>query len=685
MLRFVDIFKCIYVGILSLCILSCAPQVQIGLIPEVEAEAEVDTNSCTLKATLSEEPDGEYAVGFYYGRSEDELIKVAGEWRSSMTFSVQLASLEYDTEYFYKAYVGNGYNERCSVLGYFRTQPEKVVPPEDGPPSEDVLPLDMEFEGLSATVEMNECILKAIISGELQAEGYDVGFYCNLTDDGLTRIPGEWESPSSFIAHLTSLEYDHAYVYKAYIGNGVDEICSCTESFSTESETGEDDSMILPFHTVTVGTMEGELVVDVGGGADFRVSIPPPGSDWVTYEKDGRTCKFFIYPNSELNDRECEVRFFNMADDGLDILTIYQPAVSLTESNLPFNHVDISSEATEVKMMLLEELYSGIRLMMDGDNANEWVSLASRPDWKYLELCLEVDENLTTDERMGRWIITYDGFDSVLTIVQKGREEFFEFEDPTVGKVCIEAFDVDGDSRLSVDELSLITYDGLDVLDFSGSDISSFEEMRFFLTVTEINGPVFSGTKLKKIRLPKNLRTLEDGVFKNCSYLQDMVWEDLVFASVGKEVFMGCKSLVWVDTHIVGESAFENCTSLAGVTQRTPEVPPYAFRNCKSLGLFEFNVNADGRHLIGKEAFLGCISLPEFTIPEDIIEIQDKAFYGCSCLNAVYMYPDTPPSLGEDVFTGASSDLKIHVPSQSADLYKSSWPSLADRIVEGDF
>lgn len=545
-----------------------------------------------------------------------------------------------------------------------------------------------EFE-LAATVDKDECELKATFIEEMTGE-YEVGFYYGLVGEDMKKCPAQWESSVTFTAHLTSLEYDTEYSYKAYVSNGYNEICSSTESFWTQAfqskpVTGEDDSMILPFHTVTVGTMEGELIVDVGGGADFIVSIPPPGSNWVTYDKDGRTCKFFIYPNSELNDRECEVRFFNMANDGLDILTICQPAVSLTESNLPFNDVEISSEATEVKMMLLEELYSGIRLMMDGNDPHQWVSLASRSDWKYLELIIEVDENLTTDERMGRWIITYDGFDSVLTIVQKGREEFFEFEDPIVGKVCVEAFDVDGDSRLSVDELSRIPYDGLDVLDFSGSDISSFEEMRFFLTVTEINGPVFAGTKLKKIRLPKNLRTLEDGVFKNCSYLQDMVWEDLVFASVGKEVFMGCKSLVWVDTHVVGESAFENCTSLAGVTQRTPEVPPYAFKNCKSLGLFEFNVNADGRHLIGKEAFLGCISLQEFTIPEDIIEIQDKAFYDCSSLYAVYMYPDNPPSLGEDVFTGARSDLKIHVPSQSVDLYKSSWPSLADRIVEVGF
>ncbi len=656
-------------------LVSCAPQPVMNLVPKIELMVEMKETEYELKAVIQNELSGEYDVGFYYGLTEDDMTKISGKWDSSTGFYAHLSSLEYDTEYVYRAYVSNGRNEVCSAVESFRTQPEKKV-----------LPLEMEFQILSAAVEMNECILKATICDELDIDGYEAGFYYGLTEDDMTKISGKWDSSTGFYAHLSSLEYDTEYVYKAYIGNGVDEICSYTESFGTESETGGNDSMTLPFHTVTVGTMKGEVVVDVGGEADFIISIPNPGSNWVTYEKDGRTCTFFISSNSELNDRECEVRFFNLVNVAVDILTIYQPAVSLTESNLPFdNYIEISSEKTELKMMLLEELYSGIRLLQDGNKGHEWMSLGSRSDWKYLDLFFEVDENLTTDERVGRWIITYDGFDSVLTIVQEGREEFFDFEDPVVGKACLEAFDSDGDSRLSFEELSRIPEDGLDVLDFSGSDISSFEEMRFFHTVTEINRPVFAGTKLKKVRLPKDLRTLEDGVFKNCSYLQDMEWEDLVYASVGKEVFMGCKSLVWVDTHIVGESAFENCTSLAGVTQRTSEVPPYAFRNCKSLGLFEFNVNADGRLLIGEEAFLGCVSLPEFTITEDITEIQDKAFYGCSSLSAVNMYPVNPPSLGEDVFTGASTDLKIYVPSQSVDLYKSSWPSLADRIFEGNF
>ena len=54
---------------------------------------------------------------------------------------------------------------------------------------------------------------------------------------------------------------------------------------------------------------------------------------------------------------------------------------------------------------------------------------------------------------------------------------------------------------------------------------------------------------------------------------------------------------------------------------------------------------------IGYEAFRGCSSLPEISIPDVIEAIDDRAFYGCSSLTAVYMERFDPPILGEDVFT----------------------------------
>jgi hypothetical protein len=65
-------------------------------------------NGCTLTITFAERLSGEYEIGFYYGLSEDEMSKVAAEQDSPASFTSILTALEYDTEYFYKAYVSNG-------------------------------------------------------------------------------------------------------------------------------------------------------------------------------------------------------------------------------------------------------------------------------------------------------------------------------------------------------------------------------------------------------------------------------------------------------------------------------------------------------------------------------------------------------------------------------------------------
>ena len=542
---------------------------------------------------------------------------------------------------------------------------------------------------LTAETVNDGCILNATFSGELMGE-YEAGFYYGLTEEDMIKIPAQWESSVTFVAHISSLEYDAEYMYKAYVNNGYNEICSATESFKTQAsqskpETGGDDSMILPFNTVTVGTMYSEVVVEVGGEADFMVSIPPSGVNWIECSTDGRKCTFAVSDNCDPTERSCDVRFFNLVNDEYEILTIYQPAVSLTESNLPFNYIEIPSAATHFSMLLLEELFSGIRFLYDGYGGSGWLKWGWRTDWKYLDFDFEAEENLSMEERMCRVIITYDGFDSVLTVVQKGRDEFFDLEDPVVGEICLEAFDIDEDGRLSYDELSQIPSDGLDVLDFSGTDVRSFDEFRFFHNITEINEPIIEDTGLESIQFPENFHSLDQGVFRNCTGLRIEDKASMMEMYIGQEVFKGCTGIQSVVAYVVGERAFENCTSLVEVLQRASGVLPYTFRNCESLSRFEFSICDEGCHLVGEEAFLGCVSLPEFTITKDIIEIQSKAFYGCSSLSAVYMHPDNPPALGEDVFTGTSTDLKIYVPSQSVDLYKSSWPFLADRIIEGDF
>ena len=93
-----SIQKMLAIAFSVLWLVSCAPQPQMDQIPEIELSAEVEMNGCRLEASLKEGLEGEYDAGFYYGSSEEEMIKVSAQWKSSALFTASLTSLEYDTE-----------------------------------------------------------------------------------------------------------------------------------------------------------------------------------------------------------------------------------------------------------------------------------------------------------------------------------------------------------------------------------------------------------------------------------------------------------------------------------------------------------------------------------------------------------------------------------------------------------
>ncbi|MDE6760663.1 MAG: immunoglobulin domain-containing protein, partial [Lachnospiraceae bacterium] len=75
-------------------------------------------------------------------------------------------------------------------------------------------------------------------------------------------------------------------------------------------------------------------------------------------------------------------------------------------------------------------------------------------------------------------------------------------------------------------------------------------------------------------------------------------------------------------------------------------------------------------------------------ILEDVTDIKDSAFYGCSSLARVTMLGEMPPELGgSEVFTGCSfvadNTKGIFVPIGKADAYKNAWGDYADYITDG--
>jgi hypothetical protein len=109
----------------------------------------------------------------------------------------------------------------------------------------------------------------------------------------------------------------------------------------------------------------------------------------------------------------------------------------------------------------------------------------------------------------------------------------------------------------------------------------------------------------------------------------------------------------------IGESAFENCTSLTSITigNGVTSIGNYAFERCNSLPSITI---PDSVTSIGTSVFNGCTSLTSITIGNGVTSIGDDAFSNCSSLTSITI-PDGVTSIGDRAFSDCSSLTSITI------------------------
>ena len=114
----------------------------------------------------------------------------------------------------------------------------------------------------------------------------------------------------------------------------------------------------------------------------------------------------------------------------------------------------------------------------------------------------------------------------------------------------------------------------------------------------------------------------------------------------------------------IGNSAFDNCTSLTSVTipNSVTSIGDYAFYNCTSLTSVTIPNSVTS---IGDYAFSYCSSLTSVTIPESITYIENNAFSYCSSLNEITCLATTAPTLNGTVFSSLPTNGTLTYPCGS--------------------
>ncbi len=288
------------IGIISLCLLSCAaePDPAPDHIPEIKSiSAEVKMNMCTLSCMLSAKLDSSYEVGFYYGYAADNMTKVPVGRTSSRDFALQLTSLAYETDYVFKAYISNGKNEICSNIERFRTEKESYM-----------YLIEKEKRVSYRKTEFDIELLTNVAYEVIIPDDVDWISYYDVVSRFYMVVQGNTSpQPRSCELVFNSLYHNSKQVFKLY-----------QEGYDVNS-----DDLVISQEEVVFDHKATTFTITVGGNVEFDVHIPSD-VNWLAYSRKGRDCVFALNVNDTYNPRNCEVLFIRRSDNYSEPLSVFQ-------------------------------------------------------------------------------------------------------------------------------------------------------------------------------------------------------------------------------------------------------------------------------------------------------------------------------------------------------------------------
>ena len=185
------------------------------------------------------------------------------------------------------------------------------------------------------------------------------------------------------------------------------------------------------------------------------------------------------------------------------------------------------------------------------------------------------------------------------------------------------------DSVTSIDDWTFSSCTSLTSIEVSGNNknYSSADGVLFNKDKSElITYP--AGKTDSEYVIPNSVISIGDSAFENCTSLTSVTIPDSV-TSIGYSAFRGCTSLTSVtipdSVTSIGDAAFSDCTSLTSLTI------------------------SDSVTSIGKYAFSGCTSLTSITIPDSVTSISYSAFENCTSLSSVTI-GNSVTSIGSSAF-----------------------------------
>ena len=341
-------------------------------------------------------------------------------------------------------------------------------------------------------------------------------------------------------------------------------------------------------------------------------------------------------------------------------------------TNIATKSYAITNEATTLSVNVTTNLNYTVSIP---STASSWISLkniTTRAAVRNDVINLNIKENTATSSRKATLQLVCNNVEvGTISIYQQGievanNELVYTSSDDNI----IEPYQTMG---FNANIISNTYSNGRGVIVFD-KNITAISEYAFY-----------NCTKLTSIKMPKSITKIKDYAFY-CTKLSEIdiptnatVIADYAFCSTRLN-----KLVIPNKVTTIGDYAFKECSSLTSITipDSVTSIGSYAFCGCTSLTSVNIGNSVTW---IGSYAFYACSRLKSVAIGNSVTSIKYGAFEDCISLTSVYCKPITPPTGDARMFYHTASNLKIYVPRNSVNAYRSKDYWVACPIEPYDF
>lgn len=219
----------------------------------------------------------------------------------------------------------------------------------------------------------------------------------------------------------------------------------------------------------------------------------------------------------------------------------------------------------------------------------------------------------------------------------------------------------------------------------------SLKVTQFPSTITTIPSSALYNCPLSEtITLPSSVTTINASAFAYCRFLKNLVLPNNITILNGSTA-RDCWSLETLtlpsSLKTIGTYEFSSCYNLKSLTlpSTLETIGAYAFQSCHSLKNITIPNNVT---TIGNYAFANCTSVETITIGEKVTSIGTITFSAGSrksdTLQAIYVLPQTPPTIANNSFYNLGNAFTIYVPAGKLSVYQTAqyWSTFASIMQE---